>query len=114
MKYGFERDFLTIITEVIEKQGCVIHKIPSKSNDYNILKDGHVVLVFSYLPKSLKTTWQLTENIVKTVDLTDLYFDLRSVRIKRFPFRISMYVHVIRYDLIRILENIITVAIIKK
>lgn len=111
MRYAFERDFLTIITEVIEKQGCVIYKIPSKTNDYNILKDGHVVLVFSYWPKSTKSTWQLTEAVVKSVDLSDPYFDLRQVRIKKLPYRISMNVSVVRYDLIVTLSNILKISL---
>jgi hypothetical protein len=42
MNYRFERDFLTIIMEVIEKHGCSIQRVPSKHNDYNILENGHV------------------------------------------------------------------------
>lgn len=66
---------------------------------------------FSYLPKSMKTTWQLTEDVVKSMDLSDPYFNLRPIRIKRFPYRITMHVNVVRYDLILILENIIRVAL---
>lgn len=111
MRYRFERDFLTIMTEVIDNHGCVLQKIPSKTNDYNILKDGHVILVFSYWPKSMTSTWQITEEMVKSVDLSDPYFALREVHIKRFPFRISMNVNIVRYDLVIILENIIKTAL---
>jgi hypothetical protein len=108
MRYDFERDFLTIIKEVIEEQGFKLIKVPSKTNDYYILENGKVVLVFSYWPKSMKSTWQLTDEIVKTVDLKDPYFNLRKVRIKRFPYRITMNVSVVRYDLILILKRITT------
>lgn len=110
MRYGFERDFLVIMNEVFKTHGFEVTKVSSKTNDYNVMMDERVVLVFSYWPKSMKTTWQLTDKIVDMIDLTDPYFNLRKVRIRRFPNRITMNVSVVRYDLISILERIILLS----
>ena len=111
MRYSFERDFIEVISEIINNRGLSVKKLPYKVNDYAVIKNEKAMLIFSYWPKSMVSTWQLSNKVVESIDLTETYFNLRKVRIKKYPFRITMNVNIVRYDLICILNRIIDLAV---
>ncbi|MBW4258541.1 hypothetical protein KTG15_12725, partial [Methanobacterium sp. YSL] len=97
MRYSFERDFIEVISEIIINRGLSVKKLPYKANDYVVIKNEKTMLIFSYWPKSMVSTWQLSNKVVESIDLTEAYFNLRKVRIKKYPFRITMNVNIVRY-----------------
>lgn len=111
VRYSFERDFIEVISEIINNRGLSVKKLPYKANDYAVIKNEKAMLIFSYWPKSMVSTWQLSNKVVESIDLTETYFNLRKVRIKKYPFRITMNVNIVRYDLICILNRIIDLAV---
>lgn len=111
MRYSFERDFIEVISEIINNRGLSVKKLPYKVNDYAVIKNEKAMLIFSYWPKSMVSTWQLSNKVVESIDLTETYFNLRKVRIKKYPFRITMNVNIVRYDLICILNRIIDLVV---